>query len=139
MKINTDRFEPQIVVASINFMKLQSSRSINDIDRKFCLSSNEALDVSDAGLNSRMFLPCLICLIASTVGQYNPATARNEFLQPFLDPLEGSGRADEDELDGLRNTIPGEPGTAQPPTISNYKGAELVADESGRTLCSQVP
>ena len=31
LKINTDRFEPQIAVASINFMKLQSSTSINMI------------------------------------------------------------------------------------------------------------
>ena len=60
-----------------------------------------------------MFLPGLVCFITTALGQYNPGSASNEFPQPFLDPLEGSGGSEDDglELEGLRNTIPGEPGT----------------------------
>ena len=73
-----------------------------------------------------MFLCCLVFFITRTASQYNPGSAsvsntNNEFLQPFLDPLEGSGGSDDErlELDGLRNTIPGEPGTLQPVSQSD--------------------
>ena len=68
--------------------------------------------MNNAALNSAMFVLCLVCLISSTVGQYNPGSVSNEFSQPFLDQLEGSGEFDDDQLDGLRTTIPGEPGAS---------------------------